>query len=185
MAWRGRGKATVKFLFWTAAALVLVGMVVRSYRSGQMAAWYYYTAAIDGYTINADSFRDANKQHPAELRVVPFQRIDGQVAVYVREGQRLPPNATGVISNEILAQGKRAVLVGDVLKVMIPWEIQQSKGIKFKDTFKHKGIRTNPWSAVWNVAVTLGLGLTLGFMAEGFTDLIGIRVEKIRHFEGH
>jgi len=185
MAQSSRGRAAVKLLFWTVVASALFAVVARSYSSGQMAGWYYHTASLDGYAVNANALADASAEHPADLRIVPFQPIEGPMAVAVREGDRLPPNATGVISDRIVAEGKRAKLAEGVLRVTIPWEIQQSKGFKYKDTFKHKGVRTYPWSAVWNVAMTLGLGLALGFLAEGFTDFVGIRVEKIRHFEGH
>jgi hypothetical protein len=82
-------------------------------------------------------------------------------------------------------KGKRVKLEVDTLKVMVPWQIAQQSGFKYKDTFKHKGIKTYPWAAVWNVLITFGLGLSLGYMAEGFTDLLGVKLEKIRHFEGH
>jgi hypothetical protein len=97
----------------------------------------------------------------------------------------LPVNTNGIISKEILEKGKRATLEGDAIKVLVPWEVKESKGFKYKDTFKHKGIKTDQWSGVWNVAVVIVLGLTLGFMAEGFTDLLGWKIHKIRHFEGH
>jgi hypothetical protein len=35
------------------------------------------------------------------------------------------------------------------------------------------------------VALVIGLGISLGYMAEGATDLFGLKLEKIRHFEGH
>jgi ABC-type dipeptide/oligopeptide/nickel transport system permease subunit len=49
----------------------------------------------------------------------------------------------------------------------------------------HKGIQTNPWAAVWNVVMVITIGLSLGFMAEGLTDALGMRFEKISHFQGH
>ncbi|MEW6368070.1 MAG: hypothetical protein AB1714_25870 [Acidobacteriota bacterium] len=180
-----KGRAAVKFLFWTAAAIGMILIVVRAHTSGQMAAWFYYSAADDGYAVNADSFVNATKSNPAVLQVGAFGRIEGRQAVPVKKGDRLPLNANGVILAKVLKDGKRATLQGNELTVTVPWEIQQSKGFKFKDTFKHKGIKTYPWGAVWNVLVVAGLGLSLGFMAEGFTDLIGIKFEKIQHFEGH
>ena len=66
--------------------------------------------------------------------------------------------------------------------VTVPWEIKESKGFKYKDRFIHKGVKTNPWSGVWNVAVVIGLGLCLGLMAEGATDLFGLEIKKIEHF---
>lgn len=68
--------------------------------------------------------------------------------------------------------------------MLAPWEIKESKGFKYKDTFIHKGIKTNPWSGLWNVALVIGLGLTLGLMAEGFTDMMGLKIKKIDHY-GH
>jgi hypothetical protein len=62
--------------------------------------------------------------------------------------------------------------------------MEQAKGFKFKDTFKHKGVETWPWAAVWNVAIVFILGLALGLMAEGFTDMLGLRLEKIQHHTG-
>jgi len=180
-----RARAAVKLGFWTLVAAWLVFVVARSHQSGQMAAWFYHKASIDGYAVNADTFRDATKERPVLLRIGEFDRIQGPVAVPVKKGDLLPANANGVIGLELLAKGTRATLQGEAISVAVPWEIQQSKGFKFKDTFKHKGVQTYPWSGVWNVVVTLGLGFSLGCLAEGFTDLLGLKLEKIRHFEGH
>ena len=177
--------AAVKLSFWTAVALGLCGYVVHAHRSGQLAAWFYYAAAADGYAVDADSFARATREQPAFLEIGRFDSLDGLQAVAVKKGERLPLGANGVIATKVLGEGKRASLEGGRIKVTVPWEMQQAKGFKFKDTFKHKGIKTYPWGAAWNVAMTLGIGLALGFMAEGFTDLLGIKLEKIRHFEGH
>ena len=59
--------------------------------------------------------------------------------------------------------------------------MKEAKGFKFKDTFKHKGVETWPWSGVWNVLIVALLGLSLGLMAEGFTDMLGLKLEKIQH----
>lgn len=185
MAESTKARAVVKFCFWTLAAAGLIFVVARSYTSGQMAAWFYHSAKIEGYAVNADSIMQATKDKPAVLKVGPFDRVDGGTAVPVRKGDRLPANATGVIGADEVKKGKRVRLEADTLKVMVPWQIAQQSGFKYKDTFKHKGIETYPWAAVWNVLVTLGLGLSLGYMAEGLTDLLGIKLEKIRHFEGH
>ena len=75
-------------------------------------------------------------------------------------------------------------LDGNTLKVMVPSTIKDSKGFKFRDTFMHKGIETDPWGGVWAVAFILVLGFSLGLMAEGFTDMIGYKLEKIKHYEG-
>jgi hypothetical protein len=180
-----RKRAAIKLAFWTLAAIGLIGVIVQAFVSGKMAAWYYYRAAADGYAVNADVFRDATSASPAVLKIGQFASIDGLVAVPVKKGDRLPAHANGIILADVIAKGKRAALDGDVVRVMVPWEIQQAKGFKFKDTFKHKGVATNPWAAVWNVFMVLSLGLSLGFLAEGFTDLLGFKLEKIRHFEGH
>jgi len=37
---------------------------------------------------------------------------------------------------------------------------------------------------VWNVAVVIALGVSLGFMAEGLTDMLGWKIKKIEHY-GH
>ncbi len=185
MAESSKARAVVKFCFWALAAAGLIVLVARSYTSGQMAAWFYYTAKIEGYAVNTDSIMQATKEKPAVLKVGAFNRVDGGTAVPVRKGDRLPANATGVIGADEVKKGKRVRLEADTLMVMVPWQIAQQSGFKYKDSFKHKGIRTDPWASVWNVLVTLLLGLSLGFMAEGFTDLLGIKLEKIRHFEGH
>jgi hypothetical protein len=185
MARPSRTRAVIKFCFWTAMTVILVMTIVRAFTSGRMAGWYYHTAAAEGYAINADTFKSATKEKPATLQVGQYDRIDGLVAVPVKKGDRLPANCNGIITTDILKKGKRAMLAGSTITVLVPWEIQDAKGFKFKDTFKHKGIETYPWAAVWNVVMVLGLGLALGFMAEGFTDMLGMKLEKIRHFEGH
>jgi hypothetical protein len=182
---RQRKRGLIKFCFWLVASTVVVVVCVRSYVSGQMAEWFYHRASEDGYAINADLFKDASKDQPASLAIGSHERIDGLVAVKVAKGDRLPRNANGVITAKVLKEGTRAVVEGDTLKVMVPWEIQQAKGFKFKDTFKHKGVATWPWAAVWNVLIVGLLGLCLGLMAEGFTDLLGIKLEKIQHHVGH
>jgi hypothetical protein len=176
-----RKRGIVKFTFWAIiAACVTIG-TVRSYTSGQMVAWFYHRAAESGYAINVNTFKQASKDNPASLRIVGAAEIDGPVAVRVRKGDLLPRNANGVISDQTLAKGKRALVTGSVLKVLVPWEIKEAKGFKFKDSFQHKGIETWPWSGVWNVLIVLLLGISLGLMAEGFTDMLGIRIEKIQH----
>lgn len=185
MEGRSRKRAAIKFSFWTAVSVALFVLVIQSYVSGQMASWYYHTAATDGYAVNVKAFMDAGKDNPAVLEIGSFDRVEGLQAVRVKKGDRLPANANGLITEDVLADGKRATLEGNRIKVAIPWEIKESKGFKFKDTFQHKGIRTSPWAAVWNVVVVLSLGLALGYMAEGFTDLLGMKLTRIRHFEGH
>ena len=185
MAEQHRGRAAFKLVFWAAAAAGLMFTVARSYTSGQMAAWFYHTAAVDGYAVNADTFMDATKERPVLLQVASVDRIEGPIAVLVKKGDRLPANANGLIAEEVIKKGERAVLEGSAVRVSVPWQVKEAKGFKYKDTFKHKGVKTYPWAAVWNVLITLGLGLTLGLMAEGLTDLVGLKFDKIRHFEGH
>jgi hypothetical protein len=180
-----RQRAAFKFVFWALCAAALFALVAHWHRTGQFAAWFYHSAATGGYAVNANVFKDATKDKPAMLDIGPFSSIEGLQAVPVKKGDRLPANANGVISDEVLKKAKRASLVGGQIKVTVPWEIQQAKGFKYKDTFKHKGVHTYPWAAVVNILLIAGLGVTLGFMAEGFTDLLGIKFEKIRHFEGH
>lgn len=180
-----RGRAAFKFAFWTVIVVGLFAYAFHSYNSGQMTGWYYHTAAADGYAINAGHFMDATKDSPAVLAVGKYDRIDGLVAVPVAKGDRLPANTNGLITKEVLEEGKRALLEEGSIKVLVPWEIKESKGFKYKDTFKHKGIRTNPWAGVWNVSMVLMLGLSLGMMAEGFTDLLGLKLQKIQHHVGH
>jgi hypothetical protein len=148
-----------------------------------MIQWYYYTASLDGYAIDANRSMNATKDKPAMLSIRKQENVDGLVAIPVAMGDRLPRNANGVISQAEVKSGKRAVVQGETIKVMVPWQIKESKGFKYKDTFKHKGIRTNPWAGIWNVAMVLALGLSLGLVAEGFTDLMGYKIEKIQH--GH
>jgi hypothetical protein len=178
-----RGKAAFKFCFWLAASVALFGYIIHTYNSGQMIQWYYYTASLDGYAIDANRSMNATKDKPAMLSIRKQDQVDGLVAIPVTKGDRLPKNANGVISQAEVKSGKRAAVEGQSVKLMVPWQIKESKGFKYKDTFKHKGIRTNPWAGVWNVAMVLALGLSLGLVAEGFTDLMGYKIEKIQH--GH
>jgi hypothetical protein len=180
-------RAMVKFLFWAVASLAMIGWVAQSYRSGQMVRWYYYTADMDGYAVNAKSFKNATNDNPAMLTIGQFDKIEGLQAVPVKKGQRLPENTNGIIGGDVLKEGERATLEGTMIKVIKPSKVEKDKktGFKYRDTFMHKGIKTNPWSGVWNVVMVIGLGLTLGFMAEGFTDMLGWKIKKIRHFEGH
>jgi hypothetical protein len=184
MAAATRGKGAIKFLFWGAVAVGLFYYAFHTYNTGQMVAWYYYKANTDGYAINADTFKDATKEKPALLEIGPFEKIEGLQAVKVKKGDRLPINANGIITPEQLKKKERASLEDKFIKVTMPAKIREAKGFKYKDTFKHKGIQTNPWGAVWNVGLILVLGFSLGLLAEGFTDMFGLKLEKIDHFEG-
>jgi hypothetical protein len=185
MAGASRGRAAIKFIFWTSLSVGFFVLVGYFHFRGKFAGWYYYTAKEDGYAVNANTFKDANKDQPAMLEVGSFETLDGLKAVAVKKGDRLPKLCNGIISEEVLTKGERAVLENGQLKVLMPWKMEDAKGFKFKNTFKHKGIKTYPWAALYNVLLVFGLGISLGYMAEGFTDLLGIKVEKIRHFEGH
>jgi len=177
-------RGAIKFVFWTAVSLFMIWFVASSYTTGQMARWFYYQTDMDGYAVNTKTFKNASKEKPAILEVTQAKEINGPVAILVKKSDRLPENANGVISMKILGEGKRAKLEGNAIKVMVPWQVKEVKGFKYKDTFIHKGVVTNPWSGVWNVAVVIALGLTLGLMAEGFTDFLGWKIKKIDHY-GH
>jgi hypothetical protein len=149
-----------------------------------MVRWYYYTANKDGYAVNANTLGGATKDNPAVLEIGMFEAIQGLQAVLVKKGDRLPTNANGIIENKEIKEGKRVALEGNKLKVLVPSQITEAKGFKYKDTFKHKGIRTNPWSGVWNALMVIVFGFALGSLAEGFTDLMGLKLKKIEHY-GH
>ncbi|MBU1712603.1 MAG: hypothetical protein KKD47_05805 [Proteobacteria bacterium] len=174
-------KGTIKFVFWTAVSVGLFYYASLSYTSGQMASWYYYKAKTDGYAVHSAYFKKANKENPAILQIGKFDKIEGLQAVEVKKGDRLPINTDGIIDQKVLKEGKRAVLEGESIKVMVPIQIKESKGFKYKDSFKHKGVQTNPWSGAWNVVMVLSIGLALGLMAEGFTDIMGLKLSKIVH----
>ena len=181
MAEGSKGKGVVKFLFWGAVAIGLFYYAFHSYNTGLLTSWYYYKAGTDGYAVHAEAIRDASKEKPAQLEIGSFEKIEGLQAVPVKKGDRLPVNANGVISNEVLKKGKRATVEDKFIKVTMPVEIKEARGFKYKDSFMHKGVQTNPWSGVWNVCLVALLGLTLGLLAEGFTDMIGIKLSKIDH----
>lgn len=178
-----RGRAAFKFCFWLIVSAGVFAYIIHSYTSGQMIQWYYYTASLDGYAVDANGFMNATKSNPSLLSISKQEDITGMIAVPVSKGDRLPKHANGVISRDELKSGKRAAIEGDKIKVTVPFQIKETKGFKFKDTFKHKGIRTNPWAGAWNVVMVLCLGLSLGLFAEGFTDLMGLKIGKIQH--GH
>jgi hypothetical protein len=183
MAEVNRGKAAFKFCFWLVVSIGLFTYVIHTYNSGQMIQWYYYTASIDGYAVDANRSMDATKDKPVLLSIRKQDVVDGLVAIPVSKGDRLPRNANGVISLAEVKSGKRAAVDGEKVKVTVPWQIKETKGFKYRDTFKHKGIRTNPWAGAWNVGMVLLLGLSLGLLAEGFTDIMGLKIGKIQH--GH
>jgi hypothetical protein len=174
-------KGTIKFLFWTAVSVGLFYYAFHSYNTGQMVSWYYYKSSSDGYAIHSASFKTATKENPAMLQIGKFDKIEGLQAVAVKKGDRLPVNADGVIGMKVLKEEKRAKIEGEMIKVMVPSEIKDARGFKYRETFKHKGIQTNQWSGAWNVGMVLFIGLALGLMAEGFTDIMGLKLEKMVH----
>jgi hypothetical protein len=174
-------RGVVKFVFWAVIATAVIVWTVRSYESGQMSEWFYHRAAASGYAVNVNSFKDATKSKPAILQIATGNEVNGLVAIHVTKGDRLPRNTTGVISDETVTKGRRVSMNGGALQVMIPWEMKDSKGFKFRDTFQHKNVETWPWNGLWNVIVVFLLGFSLGLMAEGFTDMLGLRIEKIKH----
>ncbi len=179
-----RWQSTAKALCWSTIAGLLIWTVVRAHASGQMAAWFYYRAAYDGYAIDADAVMRATPEHPAVLALSTSHRIEAATAVRVRKGDRLPAGATGVVGDDEIRKGKRARLAGSALEVTVPWLATQQAGFRFRDTFRHKGVEPNPWVGVWNLAMTLGIGLSLGLAAQGLTDLFGLRLAPIRHAAG-
>jgi hypothetical protein len=181
MAEGSKGKGLIKFLFWGAFSVGLFYYAFHTYNTGQLVSWYYYKAATDGYAVRAEALKDASKEKPAQLEIGSFEKIEGLQAVPVKKGDRLPVNANGIISAEVLKKGKRATVEDKFVKVTMPVEIKDARGFKYKDSFMHKGIQTNPWAGAWNVGLIALLGLGLGLLAEGFTDMMGIKLSKIDH----
>jgi hypothetical protein len=171
----------IKFVFWFAVSIGLFYYSWWSYSSGQMVSWYYYEAKTDGYAVHSAYFKNATKENPAMLQIGKFDKIEGLQAVEVKKGDRLPKNTDGIIDKKVIKDEKRAKLEGGMLKVMVASEVKDARGFKYKDTFKHKGILTNPWAGAWNVVMVLIIGLALGLMAEGFTDIMGLKLDKIVH----
>jgi hypothetical protein len=184
MADNHKSRGAIKFVVWAGLAVTLCVYALYAHESGKIDQMYYYSTKTDGYAVNTNEFFNATKENPAILKIGPAEEIKGLVAVPVKKGDRLPKGANGVIDNKVIAEGKRVRVEGDKLIMMVPFQIKESKGFKYKDRFIHKGVQTDPWSGVWNVAMTIGIGLCLGFMAEGFTDLLGWKIKKIEHF-GH
>jgi ElaB/YqjD/DUF883 family membrane-anchored ribosome-binding protein len=177
-------KGATKFVVWGALAVALCVYAVYEHTSGKIDQMYYHSTKLDGYAVNTNEFFTATKEKPALLAIGKAEEIKGLMAVPVKKGDRLPKGANGVIEKKVVEEGKRAKVEGDKLVVTVPWQIKETKGFKYKDTFIHKGVKTDPWCGVWNVAMTIAIGLCLGFMAEGFTDLLGWKIKKIEHF-GH
>ena len=185
MSENGRARSVIKFLFWAAAAACVLWYCIHFYTSGKMVHWYYYQAKADGYAVNTKLFMDATPENPALLEVGSFTALDGLKAVRVKKGDILPDKTTGVIGTDTVEKGRRAKIEGGRLAVLIPWELKEAKGFKYKDTFTHKNVKTNPLSGVWNLVMVGTIGLCLGYLAEGFTDMVGLKFKKIDHHVGH
>jgi hypothetical protein len=175
-----RGRAALRLLVSGAVAAALIGVVLQSYRSGQMTRWYYHRAAAAGFAVDVTRFAAATPAAPVALAITAAPVADRPFAVRVQPGDRLPPGANGVITDAVLAAGRRAHRAGERLVVTRPFEIQTARGFRFKAGFRHQGIRPYPWAALWNLAVVLGLGLGCGLFAEALTDLLGLRVSARR-----
>jgi hypothetical protein len=181
MAMTARG--TIKFLVWTSVSAGIIVYFWAQYYNGNLMKYYYYKAKTSGWAVNAGTFKNATKDQPATLQIGSFEKIDGLQAVPVKKGDLLPVNSNGVIDKKTVEEGKRVKLEGNTLKVMIPSQIMDRGGFKYRDTYMHKGIETNPWGGVWAVVFIIVFGFSLGAMAEGFTDMIGMKIHKIKHFE--
>jgi hypothetical protein len=177
-------RGIIKFVVWTGISAAICVYFWAQYFNGNLMKQYYYKTKTSGWAVNAMAFDAATKDKPAILQVGSFAKIEGLQAVPVKKGDLLPANATGVIDEKTVKEGKRVALEGNTLKVMIPSQIKESKGFAFRDTFTHKGVETDPWGGAWAVGFILILGLSLGLMAEGFTDMIGMKISKIKHYEG-
>jgi len=184
MAEAFRTRGIIKFVVWTALSTAICVYFWAQYFNGNLVRQYYYKAKTTGWAVHADAFKDATKDKPAILQIGSFEKIEGLQAVPVKKGDHLPTNTNGVIDKKTVEEGKRVTLEGNTLKVTVPSQIKESKGFKYRDTFMHKGIETDPWGAVWAVGFILALGFCLGSMAEGFTDMCGMKLEKIKHYEG-
>jgi hypothetical protein len=180
-----RSRASIKFLFWVVASIVVFAYAITTYRSGEMVHWYYYKAKADGYALNTRRVVDATPQNPATLTVGTFDDVHGPRTVLVKAGEILPQGATGVIDLPTVTAGKRVKLAGDSLTIMIPWRLVEAKGFMYRDEFTHQNVQTNPMSGVWNVLMIGAIGLCLGYLAESITDLFGFKFKKIDHTVGH
>jgi hypothetical protein len=184
MADNQKSRGVIKFAVWGSLAVALFVYAFYEQGSGKIDQMYYHSTKTDGYAVSTPGFFNATKEKPAVLQIGAADEIKGLMAVPVKKGDRLPKGATGVIDKKTIEEGKRVKVDGDKLVVMVPWQFKDAKGFQYKDTYIHKGVKTDPWCGVWNVAMTIAIGLCLGFMAEGFTDMLGWKIKKIEHF-GH
>jgi hypothetical protein len=179
------GRVLIRFGFWALATALVFGFAINSYASGEMVNWFYYRAQVDGYAINDKAFMDATKDKPAYLLIVQKDVISGLEAVRVKAGDLLPRGANGVIDDADLRDGNRVALDSNQIRVMVPIQIKEAKGIAYKDTYKHKGIETNPLSGPWNVAVVILMGFSLGMLAQAFTDYFGLEFKQPAKASAH
>jgi hypothetical protein len=180
-----KGRVLIRFAFWALATALIFSFAINSYTSGEMVNWFYYRAKVDGYAINDKAFMDATKDKPALLAIVQKDAIIGLEAARVKAGDLLPRGANGVIEDSELRDGKRVALEANQIRVMVPIQIKEAKGIAYKDTYKHKGVQTNPLSGPWNVAVVVLMGLTLGMLAQAFTDYFGLEFKQPAKSSAH
>ena len=132
-------------MVWAALSVALCVYAVYEHTSGKLDQMYYHSTKSDGYAVNTNEFFTATKEKPALLKIGPADEIKGLMAVPVKKGDRLPKGANGVIDKKTIEEGKRAKVEGDKLVVTVPWQIKETKGFKYKDTFIHKGVVTDPW----------------------------------------
>lgn len=173
-----RGRALIRLGFWAIATALIFGFAINSYTSGEMVNWFYYRAKVTGYAINDRAFMEATREQPVYLAIVEKDSLAGAEAVRVKAGDLLPRGANGVIEDAELQDGKRVALEGKQIKVMVPIQIKEAKGVTYKDTYKHKGVETNPLSGPWNVVVVIVMGLTMGMLAQAFTDYFGLEFKQ-------
>ena len=93
MAEGSKTRGAIKFVFWGVVAAGLFYYAFHTYNTGQLVSWYYYKANENGYAVNADVLKGANKEKPAVLAIGAFQTIEGLQAVPVKKGDRLPVHA--------------------------------------------------------------------------------------------
>ncbi|MCX6543297.1 MAG: hypothetical protein NTV05_02660 [Acidobacteria bacterium] len=180
-----RWRALIKFLFWAVATIVVGAYAINTYTSGQLVRWYYFESRADGYAVNTKGFEQATREQPVYLTIGAFSDVRGLRAARVTKGSRLPEGTNGVVDLATVDEGTRVRLDRGQLVVSVPWQIKEAKGFKFRDGFTHKNIRTNPYAGLWNLIMVGLVGLCLGFLAEGFTDLVGLKFQKIDHSVGH
>ena len=102
----------------------------------------------------------------------------------MKKGDRLPTNTNGVIDEKTVEEGKRVTLDGNTLKVTVPSKSRKPKGSSTGTPSSTRGSKRYRGEGSGAVGFILALGFALGLMAEGFTDMCGYKLEKIKHYEG-